>query len=212
MSTGDDTDKLINSLCEGHHKVRCLMPPHVRAVLYFILTAAYVFGLVFSHGLRMDWQERLTDIFFMTDMALAAAIWISALCAVAWLCIPDMRGQGWIKILPVGLTSVLILVEIGRGGMEGMNFSFSHGTCFEGGLLMGMVPLALVAFMSRGGNTTSPYWMAGMNALAVGAAGYIGLRLLCPMDDVGHGFIMHFLPFILIGAAVALLARKLFRW
>jgi hypothetical protein len=211
--TKQDMDKLIGDLCAGLTPCKRLPHPALRVLLYLALTVAYIVMTVSMYGIRHDWAEKFHDVYFIFESTLALAIWLSSMLAAAWLCIPDMRGQNWMKVVPVTLAVVMLFWTFLRGTMEGINlFPVHWGHCFKDGCLMGAVPLVLIVLMSRKGATCSPYWMAAMNALAVTMAGWIGLRMTCPMNDMGQGFIYHFIPYMAIGVVVGLLARRLFRW
>lgn len=208
-----NTDKLIGELCGGLKPVKALPHPLLRVALYVTLTAAYVGVTVWLYGIRSDWQDKLVDIHFLFEIGMAAAIWIGAMIAAAFLCIPDMRGKQWMNVVPVTLAAVLVYWAKLRMMLEGVTFFPVHwGGCFKDGCLMGLVPLVLILIFSRQGATCRPYWMAVMNALAVTMAGWIGLRLTCSMNDMGAGFLHHFIPYMVLGVAVGLLARRLFKW
>ncbi|MCB1530230.1 MAG: DUF1109 family protein [Rhodospirillales bacterium] len=213
MTSEKRLEDLIDGLSGDLNPVRPLAHPLWRAGVCFVLTAAYLAATVYGLHPRMDWMDKFHELNFLFEMSLAGAVWISALLCAGWLCVPDMRGQEWMKAVPVTLTGIFVLWSVLRGVMDGVSiFPLHWDHCFENGFLMGMVPLALVAFFSRGGTTTHPYWLALMNTLAVGSAGWMGLRLTCSMDDVGHGFLYHFVPFLVLGSLIGVFARRLFRW
>ena len=208
-----DFSELINSLSEHADENKPLRAPIWRALFYFVLTAAYIVGTMIYSGLRHDWAEVMRETGFVFEMAMSLLIWISAIIAAAWLCVPDMRGQNWLKTVPYTLISVFTLWVIIRGYTEGTHFQpFHFEHCVEHGLLVASIPLILVIFMARQGATTQPYHMAVMNGLVIASIGWLTLRLSCSMDDVGHGLFFHFLPLFVCGVIVGVFARKLFRW
>jgi len=62
------------------------------------------------------------------------------------------------------------------------------------------------------GSTTQPYLMILMNVIAVSGLGYIGLRITCASDDIGHICVFHILPYIALGAFIAMIGRRFYRW
>lgn len=207
------TDALIDQLCQGHCAVKRLQNPFVRVAFSLFLTAAYVVAMVAMVGVRADWADKLHDMYFLFETGLGLFIWISSAVAASWLCIPDMRGKNWLRVVPLTLTAVVLLWTALRSILEEVRmFPFEWVHCFNNGLMMGGIPFLLVIFLSRQGTTCSPHWMALMNALTVSMAGWIGLRLICPMNDMGHGFLYHLIPYVLLGTLVGLAARRLFRW
>jgi hypothetical protein len=211
--TKQDMDKLIGDLCAGLSPVKPLHHPLLRVLLYMFLTVAYVGVTVHLYGLRMDWADKLHDLYFVFETLLALSIWVTAILSAAWLCVPDMRGQGWMKVVPVTLAVVMLVWTFLRATFEGIALFPIHWVhCFKDGCVMGFIPFVLVVLMARRGATCRPYWMAAMNALSVTMAGWVGLRLTCSMNDMGHGFIYHFIPYMVFGVIIGLLARRLFRW
>lgn len=207
------TDALINRLCDGHAPVKRLHNPFVRVAVCLGLTLAYTVLIVSIMGLRADLPDRLRDMFFLFETGLGLFVWVSSAFAASWLCIPDMGGKSWLKVIPLTLMAVVLLWTGMRTVLEDISmFPFQWAHCLQNGLVMGGIPFLLVIFLSRQGTTCSPYWMALMNALAVAMAGWIGLRLVCPMNDMGHGFLYHLVPYVVLGSLAGLGARRLFRW
>lgn len=213
MMDEKNTDKLIGELCGGLKPVRKMPHPLLRGGVYVGLTAAYVAVMVSMYGMRPDWNDKIRDIYFLFEIGTAIFIWLTSMAAAAFLCIPDMRGQTWLKAVPLTLAAVLLYWAGLRLSLEDVTlFPIHWGGCFKDGCLMGFVPFVMILIFSRQGATCRPYWMAVMNALAVTMAGWVGLRMTCSMNDMGAGFIHHFIPYMVLGVAVGLLARRLFKW
>lgn len=139
---------------------------------------------------------------------------ISAVLASSWLCVPDMRGQKWLLSVPVTLLSVfsfwyVLLLAQGTGTYE---FRPGFGACTGDGILFGSLPVLALIFLTRKGATTRPYWMGFMNTLSVGALGLTMLRFTCGGDAPLHIAFYHFLPFIVLGILLGMLARRIYDW
>lgn len=205
---------LITKLSAEGGTCKPLRSPLLRALSYFLLTAVYIAGAMIYGGVRHDWQDVMQEAGFVFEMTLSLCIWISSIIAAAWLCVPDMRGKPWLKVIPYVLTFTMALWVIIRSFIEGADI-FPLGMwchCVEHGLVLASIPLAIVIFMGRRGTTTQPYHMAVMNALVASSIGWMTLRMSCSMDDVGHGFWFQFFPLFVLGIIVGLFARKLFKW
>lgn len=208
-----DFSDLIAGLSEQAGEQKPLRSPVVRGLFYFGLTVIYIAGAMLYSGLRPDWADVMRETGFVFEITLAFLIWLSSVIAAAWLCVPDMRGKQWLKMIPYTLTFTMALWVVVRGLTEGADFFPAHWChCVEHGLVLASVPLVLVIFMGRKGATTQPYHMAVMNALMASSLGWMTLRMSCPMDDVGHGFLFQFLPLLILGTLVGIFARRLFRW
>lgn len=207
-----DLDKLIGGICELHGEVKPMHCSYRCAWVTALITGGWVALMLAVTHVRHDWAAVMKDPVFAMEITGAFAMWVSALLASSLLRVPDMGGSRWLLKTPIVLLGVMAAWVLYRTSQEGLEFRLEWHQCCASGLIYGVIPLALMTFISRKGTTTSPYWMAFMNALAVGSAGWVGLRLSCPMDDVGHGFLYHFVPFVALGSLVVVAARRLFKW
>ncbi len=207
------TDDLINQLC-GDLTPTPARDPYARMGVWLLFSILYLVGVVLYLGVRMDIHERLMDSIFLFETLLAGIILLSASLASSWLSFPDCIQRHWMKAIPISLFGSFLLWVIARSIEEGMGLTSTlHiGHCAHEGILMEAVPIVALVIITMRGNTTQPYWSMAMNILAVSALGWIGLRLTCPMDEMGHSFINHLLPFAIVGAGFGFFARRLFKW
>ncbi|MBN8521858.1 MAG: DUF1109 family protein [Alphaproteobacteria bacterium] len=212
MTHEKDINAFIEGICQTYQGVKPLNCSVRCSWLTALISAGWVALMLPFYGVRYDWAEAITNPVFLLETGGVLFIWVTALMAASLLRVPDMGGQRFLLSLPLLMMGVIALWVLYRSLTEGMDLEFSWHHCCENGIVFGAVPLLLLTYLSRMGTTTHPYLMALMNSLAVGSAGWVGLRLTCPMEDVGHGFIYHFLPFVMIGSLFVLLARRLFRW
>lgn len=211
--TKNNTDDLINKLCGDLNtaKPRC---PYRRVAVWFVGSLLYLSLVVSYLGLRPDFDMRAMNLIYVFEIGLAFFILASASLASSWLSFPDCFQRHWIKIIPVVLTFVFafwtLLRTIDDGSIGEIQLHVGH--CAQEGILMEIIPLIALVFITMKGHTTQPYWSMTMNILAVSMLGWIGLRLTCPMDDMGHSLINHILPFAILAAALGFFTRKLFKW
>ncbi len=213
MSTGQ-LDKLIENLAGELEPVKRLRHPLLRIAPWIALTVLYILAVDYFYlEFRPDLSDKTSDPIFIFEISLALAAGLSAAIATAWLCVPDARGQSWIMAVPITLSLTFLSWSFIRGANEGLEPAHMHlNHCFHDGIVLIAIPAAVIMFLSRCGATTRPVLMGIMNAIAVGALGYIGLRLSCQMDNIAHGCFYHIAPFILAGGVVGLLARRIYRW
>jgi hypothetical protein len=206
-------DKLIGTLTDELKAVKPLAHPLKRAWPWIVVSIVYVALAGLLHGFRHDMSAKLADMDFMFEVLLMGFVSVSAVLASLWLCVPDMRGQKWLAAIPVTLFGVFVLWTCLRCAHEGLTSENIHWThCFEAGILMGFIPVFALLRMMRAGTTTHPRLLALMNMLAVAGLGYVGLRLTCGMDTVAHATLFHISPFLLAGAVLGFLSRKIYRW
>lgn len=208
-----DIDELIGSLSEDLKPVEPMMHPALRVLPWVLLSAFYIGAVIFYMGVRPDLPEKLEDTTYLMDLALMGFVAISSALCSGWLCVPDMRGHKWIIGIPFtfffvfGVWTSLIVM---RDGMNMPHLHWDH--CFEDGMWMTVMPAAALIFLTQRGATTRPFLMMLMNILSISALGYVGLRVTCVIDTVGHAFFMHVLPFVALGTLLGLFARKVYRW
>lgn len=208
-----NTDELINDLCANLEATKPCCPYRLVS-MWLVGAIAYLTFVVAYIGLRPDFDMQLMQSSFLFEISIAAFILISASLASSWLSFPDCMQRHWIKIIPLVLSAVFLIWTVIRSMEEGMAFvSGLHlGHCAQEGMIMEILPLIALVFITMKGRTTQPYWSMVMNVLAVSTLGWIGLRLTCSVDEMGHSLFNHILPFAILAAALGLFARKLFKW
>lgn len=213
MSGEKLSEQLIEDLTGDLSSVRPLAHPAVRALPWFLLSVSYAFAVIAFLGLRPDLPYKLHSVEFLFETGLAFFTGASAALCALWMCVPDMRGRDWLPALPFTALGILLFWCVLKALTEGLNLPAPHWDhCFANGFLLGAFPAAFILFITRKGATTKPLMMAFMAVLAVGAFGYVGLRLTCMLDTIGHAGIYHVLPFVALGALFGLAARRVYRW
>lgn len=210
----DTLDHLVDDLCENLGQAKPLFCPFKAMALWIFASAAYCAIVVtFITGIRPDLYDKPQDAAYIFELTLGALMGLSALCASQVLRTPGEEHRRIIHATPVIILGVFLLWSVIRLYAEGFSPLGMHfKDCLLEGLMMGIVPAAVLVFFSRKGATTAPYLMGFMNSLAVASFGYVALRLSCDMDHVENASLYHFLPFIVGGAAIGLIARRLYKW
>lgn len=207
------TDALIDSLCADLKPCCKLRHPFWRGLPWVMLAFLYVIGTVYLQGFRLDIATQIAKPDFAFELALVLVMAVMAAFCAVWLCVPDIRGQTWIVSIPFTLFFAFCLLMGLRAGLDGfvmpeINWCF----CYKSSILYGIIPALTIFIVSMKGCTTHPNLLAFMVSLAVGGLGYVGLRLVCLTEDIGHILIIHTLPYIVFGLLAALLARRIYRW
>ncbi len=208
-----NTEKLIASLASDLEEVRCASHPLKKAMPWFVFAVFYVAFVVAVFGMRADFLDQIRNPTYVFEMLLVVLMSMSASLCSLWLCVPDMRGQKWMLAVPLSLFSVLVTWIVVR-----LTLSLDHmpeivwHKCITEAIIFGLVPAVTLVLLASRGKTTQPKMMSFMNIIAIGGLGYIGLRLTCVSEDIGHILSFHFAPYIFIGALIALAGVKIFRW
>lgn len=209
-----DLNNLIDNLSEELKPVKPMGHPAKRVAPLILISVIYVIGIIAMLGPRDDWVPKIMhEIDFVFELLLSLSIFISSAVALAWLNVPDMRGQQWIKAVPLTLTGVFLLWALLRLIFEvNKDFTFHLGHCNLDGLFMILLPVTVLTFTARKGATTQPVCTAFMTILSFSGLGWAGLRFTCGADSFAHSFLIHFVPFVVLGIIFGVFARKIFRW
>lgn len=208
-----NTDSLIASLSDDLAEVKPMSHPIRRVALWAVIAALYTVFIMALFVIRPDFSTKLQDANYVFELMHILAISISAMLCSSWLCVPDMRGQKWLLAVPTTLFVTFMIQIILRISMEIHDVPklYLHH-CVTDSVVFGVIPALLIVLLSIKGKTTHPFAMSFMNALAVGSLGYLGLRVVCMSDNIGHLYTYHLLPYILFGIVISIVGRRIYRW
>lgn len=207
------TECLIDSLCNELTCIKVMRHPLYRLVPWVIIAAVYLAVSVGYLGIRPDIHEKVHSSSFIFEISLIIVMTVEAAMCSQWLCVPDMRDQKWMLAVPLSLFAVFVMWTVARLSVESFAVPYLHWhTCYTSAIIFGAIPGLVIFFLSMCGKTTQPFMLSAMNTLAIGGVGYLGLRLTCRSDDIGHICSFHILPYILLAFAASVMGRKIYRW
>ncbi|MFA7275274.1 MAG: NrsF family protein [Pseudobdellovibrionaceae bacterium] len=211
--TNEDIDKTIQNLCCELKPVRCFNPLW-RGLLWVLLVVSYTSAVALTIGFRHNIAEAMNREDFVFEVVLAFMIAISASFMTFWMSIPDCNRHRRFMAVPLTLLVVQLTWVLVRTFFEGIgDFRenwLSH--CWMNTAIHTSLPALAVVLLVRKGATVMPCWLASFAVLAVSEFGWIGMRLVCPKDNVGEAYILNFLPYVVMGLVAGFIAKKLFRW
>lgn len=211
--TTDDIQKTIDGLCGDLKPMKCHRPAR-RCLLWLLLVVAYTSAVALTIGFRENIIDSINREDYIFELVLAFSIGISASVMTFWLSIPDCDRQQRFLAVPLTLLAVQFLWMLDRIFFEGLGDIrenwLSH--CWINTALHTTIPALAVILLVKRGATVRPCWLATNAVLAVTEFGWIGMRLVCPKDNVGEAYILNFLPYVIIGIALGFVAKRLFRW
>jgi hypothetical protein len=211
MAPAVRTDDLIARLAREAGPVPVLAAPRVRAVLWYLIAAAAVAGVILVSRLRPDaWPA--VDVAYggLLAIALGAGLFAAATAFVSSVPGADRtaRGQRVVLIL-LAVWGALLAAFIarspaGQGAALGL-----LGACETKIAILGLVPGGALILMLRRAMPLRPAWTGALAGFAAASFASVGTQLICPSRLALHGLLGHFLPVILIGAIGALAGRRL---
>lgn len=161
-------DSLIDALSDELEPIKPIAHPLLRVLPLIVVSVLYVTVMIVLIGPRNDWMPKsYSEIDYVFEFGLSFSIFLSATIALAWMNIPDMRGQAWLKAVPITLAAVFLSwggLRILFEWQEPLHFALSN--CSLDGLFMTVIPVFALTFMSRTGSTTQPRWSAFMTILS----------------------------------------------
>ncbi len=211
----NDINNFIDQLVEEHRGVDPEPNPLVRILPLLIGVAGYMASVVVLIGLRSDWQTMISgSVTYQVELLLSLLVGVSGMLAASWLRIPYTKNQRLIVAAALLCAAAFIGFELFRLISEGVSFAAvsSFISCYQHSLYLATLPTIALVMTQRSGSTTHPYLSALMGVFAIAGFAWIGLRLTCEVNLAGHNAIVQLSPFILLGMAMGLCAKKLYRW
>ena len=208
-----DNKVFINNLVNSLEEKPVLQHPAIRVLPYILIVTITALIASFAFGIRSDGLTKINESSFLLENIFAYVISISALISLSWLAIPDMRENK----LPVIISSILfasfLLLMMFRFITEGSgDAGVSHiYACGVQGGIIALISSFFSVLLIRKGYTTQPLLSSLMASIAGSMLGWAALRFICPLDSIGHAYILHFLPFVIIGFVLAVFSRKIFK-
>ena len=212
--TTEDIDKTIEKLCSNLKPVKCCNPTR-RSLLWIVLVICYTSAVAITIGFRENIIESMAREDFVFELVLAFSIALTASLMTFWLSTPDCEKYKKFMAVPFTLLAVQVMWVADRLFFEGLgDFRdnwLSH--CWMNTALHTSLPaLAVVVLIKKGGATVMPCLLATNALIAVSEFGWIGMRLICPKDNVGEAYILNFLPYVVMGVVLGFVAKRLFKW
>lgn len=191
-----------------------LRKPSVARIALDLLVITYTSAVAMTIGLRENIAEAMNREIYIFELMLAFATGIFASLLTFWLSTPDCERYKKYMAVPITLLGVQMVWMFDRLYFEGVGDIrenwLSH--CWINTALHTTLPAIAVIILVRKGATVMPCALASYAVLAVSQFGWIGMRLVCPHDNVGEAYFLNFLPYVIIGIIAGMGAKKLFRW
>lgn len=214
MSKNEILDNIINELTENLTEVKPLRHPLLRVLPWLVCSVIYTaLVLSFLVGARYDLSDKLGELSYIGELIFCFAISLSGALGSAYLSVPDSCGKKTLSYLPIGgfiALCIYYVFGIFEDGFYLPPFEWHH--CVNDGLLMVGIPVIVMIVLMRKGATTHPILMAVNNVIATGLLGWIGLRMTCGAEGIGHLFAYHFMPFMVLGIIMMIFAKWLYKW
>lgn len=211
--TTDDIKKTIDGLCCDLKPMKCDRPLW-RCLLWVLLVVSYTSAVAVFIGFHENIEDNMGRADYVFELILAFSIGISASFMAFWLSIPDCVRQQRFLAVPITLLAVQFVWMVEHMFFDGIGDIRENwlSNCWINTAIHTTLPALAVVLLVRRGATVRPCWLATMAVLAVSEFGWIGMRLVCPKDNIGEAYILNFLPYVVLGIVAGFLAKRLFKW
>ena len=212
-----DTEQLIQQMVdEGAQKP--LPHPMYQTMLWLTGTFVYLGAFAAYNGLRADIGEKISDLFYVSELVLLLGIGISSALAALCLSRPDAHQKPWIKYVPFALI-VPWMISACAGATDQITFANIFHSMTLGQFdcpwhiaLFSVPPGIAIFLIVRLGATVQCCWAGSMATLSVTALGYMLMRLIEQNDNPAHLFVWHALPIMLMCLAGMMIGRFALKW
>jgi hypothetical protein len=208
-----DHKDLIASIVDDNAPITPVNPLKRFGIWVFVCVVLFAAFLMVS--LRADFESMMGEPLFFVELLLALAVGLLAALAAQWLSVPDAyqkRWAIWLPFIPLSMLCFLIAYQFFIKPLH-IAYDDTHGRqCMMSFIGAAAIPAVLLFFFLHLAATTRSWLTSIMAVVAVGAFGYVFVRLICPMEDLGHLLLWHYLPVVLVGVVGAIIGHKVLRW
>ncbi len=208
-----DTNRLIRELAQDAAPVRRLMPPERRLARWLAVAVPPVIAIAWAMGFRPDLDLRIAEPLFAIQLFAALATAVTAGWAALCATVPgEPRWKLALPLIPFGVW----LAAIGQQcWAEWLRFGAMpyapDPACIPAIAIIGAVPALAIFAAIRRGAALQPRLAVLLGALAAGALGDFGLRLVHEADAGLMVLIWQFGTVVGLSALAALFGRRIAR-
>ncbi|MGE3713884.1 MAG: NrsF family protein [Alphaproteobacteria bacterium] len=211
------TEQFLSHL-EQQGAAKPLPHPLLVAVRWVVLLLLYMLLVLAITTIRPDIDNKLTEVWFVAELAIMLATSCAAIFSASYLALPDCGQKPWLRFAPL-LSITIMLVALAFFMMQPGAMTLSE--CLRAGeydcivhlIVFSIVPvLLLFAALSKSAPVLNG-WAGAMIGLAAGSMGYTILRLTEASDDAIILAVWHMLPVAVITGCCVLIGRSILgRW
>jgi hypothetical protein len=212
------TDDLINQLSSDLRPVRPVISAGRLALRFSILSIIMVaLGLLIFHA-RPDVLIKISNPSYLTDLLIPLALMAYAYLLVGRLSIPGRTNIAVLLKFACVLFVSFVIFELARtiqsAGTDAIAGLDSAGIkCFLLVMLFATLPTGFLAVVTARRAPMRPLLVGIVIAVGGNSAGEVAIALHCPIDNVVHIALWHFVLPVVAGAALGtFVISKFLRW
>lgn len=213
------TNDLIASLTTEAKAQEKLQKPAYWCMRLVAICVLYTFATQLCLGLRPDLAVQFTRPFFVAEIALLLALFLTSAIAAVLSMYPDAYQKRQLLKLPyVALLAVFALMSFQILMPHDTRMVMPvgpHVHTLECALCISsvaLIPSALIFAIIHKGASVRPFQAGTFAALAATAIGSLTLRFAEENDSIEHLVTWHYIPTLLFAGVGALVGRWLLEW
>ncbi len=207
-------ENLIDKLAQDGAKVKTAPHPLMLSVKWIGWALAYLGVALMLSGLRPDWMQKLQEPLFVAEVAVLAAIFITASISAAVLAFPDLHQMRLVALSPlIAFVALLIILFVAwRADIPPSPLPRHSFECCLSIMLLAVLP-AIWIFTQMRRLASTHQGMAGCVAmLAAFSVGALWIRLYEQNDSILHVIEWHYLPMLGFAAIGVWLGKRVLKW
>jgi hypothetical protein len=211
-----DTSTLIKRLGGDATPVSPLKSPWRRAAVWIGLSLLSIGALILFWPFTEPFSLQLGDTRFLVEQAAALATGITAAAAAFATTVPGYNR----RMLALPLVPLAVWVgDIGQGCVRDLMthgpagwLVMAHWPCLTATVLVGLVPIAVMAVMLRRGAPLTPRLTTALGGLAAAGMANFGVRFVHGLDASPIVLVWHVGALVVFSMVAAAAGRSILKW
>jgi len=209
-----DIEELINKLAQDTAAVKPAPHPFMLSAKWMLAAAAYLVVSLMLTGTRPDLMSKLSDPWFIAEMAALVGIFFATSLSAALLSFPDMHQMRRAAFAPVVSFALFVLVILLAWQADSPPAPLPRHSfqCTSMISLFSVLPAIWIVMQMRKFASTHYQWAGSIALLFAFSTGAIWLRLNEVNDSITHVIEWHYLPMIAVGLGGMWLGKRALKW
>lgn len=210
----DNIDQLVQTLSRDVTAVKRAPHPFLLSLKWLALAAAYLAVSLAVSGVRADLPQKLHEPWFLAEIIVLFAIFLSTALSAAVLAFPDAYQKRGLAFIPVWLSGLFVLVMLKAWSIDNppSPLPVHSFECTLSIIMMSFLPAIAIFHVMRKFASTHQRLSGSIAVLFAFSIGALWLRLYENTDSIIHLVEWHYLPLVAFSAAGVWLGKVLLKW
>lgn len=207
-------EELVASLARDAAPVKPAPHPFTLSLVWVVAAAVYLVASLWISGLRPDLMQKLSEPWFVMEVAVLALIFIATSLSAAVLAFPDLHQMRRSALAPAGLFALfaVILFFAWRAEVPLAPLPMHSYECTASITLLALLPAFWTFLSMRRFASIHSRWAGSVALLFAFSVGALWLRLHELNDSIIHVVQWHYLPMLGIGLVGWWLGKGFLKW